>query len=461
MMVQIGCQTRQWDYGCCYSILPQNTVKTVQYELEVCNRDYEVAAYIRFPRNSAKSDGTPWGRDGTFIATVNSMSRPPPWSSQSMKTYTTARPYKYHIGQILTEKASKVKWPAEVHQSSFIRFIRRMVFVESRCLSGIAGHFNGGLHVWRQQESVSSYTSDKREKNACQTTFTTTPVPICDHELGDVKKETKHRASTTEANRLMNRIKSDFEGLPSEDIKSPFLANEQERSRDPIEIFDELDRKRAEGEFRPELIDTTEQPSRQGSRRPSLESNEPTLKKLTNPSGSSSFSSSMTLSSYSSRTSSANDHPIEVPKRKLPVVHQNNRTRRLPLITRISERSIPIPKRTPQISIPILRSHRILPGGGNAARRQLPNLDCIIENPQVQDHFPLVLPSTQIKKVLPSKIIKGSHNDGIIPSFYSAVKCNGGRNLGDSLMAPRHPLIRTETETTYLTSSVGEPHQIS
>nr|CUU00334.1 hypothetical transcript [Hymenolepis microstoma] len=301
------------------------------------------------------------------------MSRPLPWSSQSMKTYTTARPFKYRIGQILTEKASKVKWPAEVEYKQCYNCAVRIMIL------------------------------------------------------------------------LAEKIK----------------ANEQERSRDPIEIFDELDRKRAEGEFRPELIDTTEQPSRQGSRRPSLESNEPTLKKLTNPSGSSSFSSSMTLSSYSSRTSSANDHPIEVPKRKLPVVHQNNRTRRLPLITRISERSIPIPKRTPQISIPILRSHRILPGGGNAARRQLPNLDCIIENPQVQDHFPLVLPSTQIKKVLPSKIIKGSHNDGIIPSFYSAVKCNGGRNLGDSLMAPRHPLIRTETETTYLTSSVGEPHQIS
>ncbi|VDO00198.1 unnamed protein product [Rodentolepis nana] len=238
-------------------------------------------------------------------------------------------------------------------------------------------------------------------------------------------------------------------------------ANEQERSRDPIEIFDELDRKRAEGEFRPELIDTAEQPSRQGSRRPSLESNEPTLKKLANPSRSSSFSSSLTLSSYSSHTSLTDEHPIEAPKRKLPTVYQNNITRRLPLITRISERPTSIPKRTPQISIPILRSHRILPGGGNAVRRQLPNLDSIIENPQAQDHFSLALPSTQIKKALPSRVIKDPHNDGIIPNFYSTARCNGGRNLGDSLMAPRHPLIRTETETTYLTSSVGEPHHIS
>ncbi|KAM3177609.1 hypothetical protein ACTXT7_004226 [Hymenolepis weldensis] len=240
-------------------------------------------------------------------------------------------------------------------------------------------------------------------------------------------------------------------------------ANEQEHSRDPIEIFDELDRKRAEGEFRPELIDTTGQPSRQGSRRSSLESNEHTLKKSINLSGSGSLSSSPspTLSSCSSHTSLTDFHPIEAPKRKLPVVYQNSITRRLPPVNKISERPMLIPKRPPQVSIPILRSHRILPGGGNAARRQLPTLHSIIENPLDQSHFLPLPPSTQVKKILPSMINKGPSKDGIISNTYSTLRCNGGQNLGDSLTTPRHPLIRTETETTYLTSSLGEPHQIS
>lgn len=234
-------------------------------------------------------------------------------------------------------------------------------------------------------------------------------------------------------------------------------ANEQERSRDPIEIFDVLDRKRAEGELQPELIDTADQPLRQESRRTSLASNETPPRKSSFPTNSRSSSPSLspTPSSCSSHTTSTDFHPTKVPKRKLPVVYQNNISRRLPQITKIQERSMPsfakrIYATKSQASIPILRSHRILPGGGNSVRRKLPTLDSIIENPQIRDHYP-ILPSTQVIKVLPSMINKGSPKDGVFLSSFPVAKCN--------LMAPRHPLIRTETETTYLTSSIGDSHQ--
>ncbi|KAM7542734.1 hypothetical protein Aperf_G00000013269 [Anoplocephala perfoliata] len=240
-------------------------------------------------------------------------------------------------------------------------------------------------------------------------------------------------------------------------MASKIKVNEQERSRDPIEIFDELDRKRAEGELRPELIDTADPHSMQESRRPSLASDETLPKKSSLPSHSRSPTPSVspTPSPSSSHSASTDFHPKKVTKRKLPTVCQNNISRRLPQITKIQERSTPAfskrknVKKSPA-SIPILRSHRILPG--NSTHRRLPTLVSIIENPQIRDHYP-ILPSPQVKKILPSMIKEGSHKDRIFPNSFPAVKSN--------LMAPRHPLIRTETETTYLTSSLGDTHQVT
>ncbi|CDS37616.1 receptor type tyrosine protein phosphatase [Echinococcus multilocularis] len=241
-------------------------------------------------------------------------------------------------------------------------------------------------------------------------------------------------------------------------LSARIKANEQERSRDPIEIFDELDRKLAEGEFRRELIDTADQPSKQESRPPSVESSPPSKKSAFSPHfQSSSCSSSCSCSSH---IMSPDRCSSDFPKRKLPTVHLDHVSRRLPPIDNLRERHLVITERRkvlqPQLSIPILRSHRILPGSG-AARRKLPTLDSIVENPLTRANCTVSNPN-RTKKVLPI-IINSCPNDGHLPNSLLAIRCRGSRDDGDNLVAPRHPLIRTETETTYLTSSLGDSHQ--
>ncbi|EUB64053.1 Receptor-type tyrosine-protein phosphatase epsilon [Echinococcus granulosus] len=234
-------------------------------------------------------------------------------------------------------------------------------------------------------------------------------------------------------------------------LSARIKANEQERSRDPMEIFDELDRKLAEGEFRRELIDTADQPSKQESRPPSVESS---------PSKKSVFPPHFQSSSCSSHIMSPDLRSSDFPKRKLPTVHLDHASRRLPPINNLREHHVAITERRkvlqPQLSIPILRSHRILPGSG-AARRKLPTLDSIVENPLTRANCTVSNPN-RTKKVLPI-IINSCPNDGHLPNSLLAIRCSGGRDDGDNLVAPRHPLIRTETETTYLTSSLGDSHQ--
>ena len=245
-------------------------------------------------------------------------------------------------------------------------------------------------------------------------------------------------------------------------LSARIKANAQERSRDPIEIFDELDRKRVEGEFRPELIETTDQPSVQKSMRPSIASTSTSKNAKSSPiSPSPSFSFSST--SCSSRSTSPESLPRDFPKRKLPTITVNHAPRRLPLINKAREPYMPAAERRrvecPQISIPILRSHRILLGDRGIARRKLPTLDSIIENPMNLGYH-VASPLSEVKKS--STMIGNSCPENkVFGNAFFGIRCNGIRTFGDNLVAPRHPLIRTETETTYLTSSLGDSHHAS
>lgn len=224
-----------------------------------------------------------------------------------------------------------------------------------------------------------------------------------------------------------------------------------------MEIFDELDRKFAEGEYRRELIDTADQPSKHEGRPTSVKPSSPSKKSILPPH----LRSSSLSSSCSSHTMSLDLHSGDCPKRKLPTIRVDHVSRRLPLLNKPREHQIAITERRKvlhsQLSIPILRSHRILPGGGSAARRKLPTLDSIIENPLTRINCTVPNPN-RTKKVLPI-IANICPNDGLLSNSLLAIRCNSRRHDGDNLMAPRHPLIRTETETTYLTSSLGDSHQ--
>ncbi|KAL5108212.1 Receptor-type tyrosine-protein phosphatase mu [Taenia crassiceps] len=240
-------------------------------------------------------------------------------------------------------------------------------------------------------------------------------------------------------------------------LSAQIKVNEQERSRDPMEIFDELDRKIAEGEFRRELIDTADQPSKHEDRPASVKSSPPPKKSIfPSPLRSLSFSSSC-----SSHPMSLDLHSGDRFKRKLPTIRVDHVSRRLPSLTKSREHQIAIIERQKvfqsQLSIPILRSHRILPGGGSVARRKLPTLDSIIENPLTRINCTIPNPN-RTKKALPI-IANICPNDGLLPKSLLAIRHNSRRDDGDNLMAPRHPLFRTETETTYLTSSLGDSHQ--
>ncbi|KAL5968120.1 Receptor-type tyrosine-protein phosphatase epsilon [Taenia solium] len=176
-------------------------------------------------------------------------------------------------------------------------------------------------------------------------------------------------------------------------LSARIKANEQERSRDPMEIFDELDRKLAEGGFRRELIDTADQPSKHEGGPTSVKSSPPSKKSIFPPHlRSSSFSSS-----YSSHIMPLDLHSGDCPKRKLPTIRVDHVSRRLPLINKPRGHHMAITEGRKllqsQLSIPILRSHRILPGGGSVARRKLPTLDSIIENPLTRINYTVPNPN--------------------------------------------------------------------
>ncbi|VDD79094.1 unnamed protein product, partial [Mesocestoides corti] len=192
-------------------------------------------------------------------------------------------------------------------------------------------------------------------------------------------------------------------------------ANECERSKDPIEIFDELDRKRAVGELRPELIDTADQSFKQ-TPNPASRTQLFSPKKLPPPS----------TPAYPTPTTSPKLVANDLPKHSMPTIYRNQTPRRLPAVT-----------------------ERILP---TTARRRLPTLNSIIENPLTSP------PSNRTKKVLPPIVNSYTRDEFAQPvsdQFKTQIRCNGSRGTGNDLVALRKPLVRTETETTYLTSLFG------
>uniref|UniRef100_A0A5K3EFV1 protein-tyrosine-phosphatase n=1 Tax=Mesocestoides corti TaxID=53468 RepID=A0A5K3EFV1_MESCO len=222
-------------------------------------------------------------------------------------------------------------------------------------------------------------------------------------------------------------------------------ANECERSKDPIEIFDELDRKRAVGELRPELIDTADQSFKQ-TPNPASRTQLFSPKKLPPPS----------TPAYPTPTTSPKLVANDLPKHSMPTIYRNQTPRRLPAVTERCERHLPNLSQTrrrfacqSQASVPTLRSHRILP---TTARRRLPTLNSIIENPLTSP------PSNRTKKVLPPIVNSYTRDEFAQPvsdQFKTQIRCNGSRGTGNDLVALRKPLVRTETETTYLTSLFG------
>lgn len=259
----------------------------------------------------------------------------------------------------------------------------------------------------------------------------------------------------------------------SELLASQIGKSERERERDPIEIFNELDQKRSQKDFCPELIDASEQHKQQQPPSPPPLPSEPEQPSTPQPCQSPVHAPQPSPQPPTRTTH--RDTPNDARKRRLPKVTEKplpvNKSRCLPHISGTErspvgtkDRELPVtphrptvfyPHQQPKFAIPILRSHRIIPTSQTTnRRRKLPVLDSIIENPFCREasHSP---PTVRTKKGVNPPMDESAYPCG------NRIQCNGASRVGTGCLATpalRYPLVRTETETTYLTSSVGELH---
>lgn len=248
--------------------------------------------------------------------------------------------------------------------------------------------------------------------------------------------------------------------------------SELKRERDPIEIFNELDQLRTKKDHASEIIGITPEPSKteeineigceiensdDWNDEPTKDDNE-----------------SVVPEQQIHRTS--NEPPmlerltsIYIRKRQLPTIHntrpqQATKFRCLPAIVPNgnackSSSQKRINGRQRRSKVPILRSHRILlPYSRSSNHRKLPKLNTVIASAFDIDD----LPSPASPPPTPPWRSR-SVDRHVAASFSQYPLTNSGRVVeghsvgsGSRLTAPRFPLVRTETETTYLTSSVGE-----
>lgn len=287
----------------------------------------------------------------------------------------------------------------------------------------------------------------------------------------------------------------------SEILSSKLKSSEIDRNRDPFEIFDELDHERIERGYGAETLgviqstnDSTADPDGQnifqGINAVSPEILDQNIKEedeieeeeeeenLKN--GKRSIFTNNGPNSVSDFRDSELSTASNKKSRRLPIVLNSNtvcsKGKKMPpkVLQNWHGFTGHIPQIQRHLNSNAIYPHRRLPNINSLLqhRRQLPQLDAIIENPYPKDfiicnevssvdcHDSLLLDSVKFKstrKRLPNLakiMIDSSKETDEAPAMK---KCNGKATAYSCI--PLN-LVRTETETTYLTSSLGEPSNL-